>query len=65
MRKNAVNLLHGDCEAILKGVKSDSIDLIVTSPPYTKRRVDTYGGVDPEKYVEWFIPKSAEFLRVK
>jgi site-specific DNA-methyltransferase (adenine-specific) len=64
MKKGAVNLLHGDCEKILLNVKSNSIDLIVTSPPYTNRRVDTYGGIDPDKYVEWFVPKSAEFLRV-
>jgi site-specific DNA-methyltransferase (adenine-specific)/site-specific DNA-methyltransferase (cytosine-N4-specific) len=35
-----------------------SIDLIVTSPPYADKRKDTYGGVHPDKYVEWFKPIS-------
>ena len=39
-------------------------DLIVTSPPYADSRNHTYGGIKPEKYVEWFIPRSEHFLRV-
>lgn len=42
----------------------DCIDLIVTSPPYADQRSKTYGGVHPDEYVEWFLPRSAEFLRV-
>ncbi len=38
--------------------------MIVTSPPYADRRISTYGGVKPEQYVEWFLPRSAEFFRV-
>lgn len=64
MKKPIINLLHGDCESVLTKIQDNSIDLIVTSPPYTDRRSDTYGGIKPDKYVEWFIPKSAEFLRV-
>lgn len=64
MKTPVTNLLLGDCESVLKQVKDNSIDLIVTSPPYTERRVDTYGGIKTEKYVEWFLPKSKEFLRV-
>ena len=39
-------------------------NLIVTSPPYADRRKKTYGGIHPDKYVEWFLPKSKEFFRV-
>ena len=42
----------------------NTFDLIVTSPPYADKRKNTYGGVAPEKYVEWFLPRSKEFLRV-
>ena len=38
--------------------------MIVTSPPYADRRTNTYGGIKPERYVEWFIPRAAEFKRV-
>lgn len=54
----------GDCEDILKTFPDNSIDLIVTSPPYADQRAKTYGGVSPDDYVDWFLPKSAEFLRV-
>jgi len=40
------------------------VDLIVTSPPYSDQRKTTYGGVHPDKYVEWFLPISDELKRV-
>ncbi|MFI4941222.1 MAG: DNA-methyltransferase [Burkholderiales bacterium] len=49
---------------ILKKASDNSIDLIITSPPYADRRVHTYGGIKPEQYVEWFLPRSEQFLRV-
>jgi DNA modification methylase len=55
---------HGDCREILQSLPDESVDLIVTSPPYADRRRHTYGGVPPDKYVEWFLPISAELRRV-
>jgi site-specific DNA-methyltransferase (adenine-specific)/site-specific DNA-methyltransferase (cytosine-N4-specific) len=57
-------LLLGDSKEKLKTLGNDSIDLIVTSPPYADRRKNTYGGIEPEKYVEWFLPISFQLLRV-
>lgn len=57
-------IYHGDCREILPTFPDECIDLIVTSPPYADRRKHTYGGVPPEKYVEWFLPISAELKRV-
>lgn len=58
-------MLQGDCLEVLKRQASDnSIDLIITSPPYADRRAHTYGGVKPEQYVDWFLPRSEELLRV-
>ena len=57
-------IIHGDCERVLEGFPDDSIDLIFTSPPYADRRKKTYGGVKPGEYVDWFLPKSEQFLRV-
>ena len=54
----------GDCGDVLKNIPNNSVDLIVTSPPYADSRKNTYGGIHPDKYVEWFLPKSKEFLRV-
>jgi DNA modification methylase len=54
----------GDNLEILKECRSDSIDLIVTSPPYADQRKSTYGGIKPEEYANWFMPRAEEFFRV-
>ncbi len=55
----------GDCLTVLRQHYPDEhFDLIVTSPPYADRRANTYGGVKPERYVDWFLPRSEEFKRV-
>jgi site-specific DNA-methyltransferase (adenine-specific)/site-specific DNA-methyltransferase (cytosine-N4-specific) len=61
---NRIDLYQGDCLDVLKTLEDNSIDLIVTSPPYSDQRKSTYGGIHPDKYVEWFLPISAELLRV-
>ena len=58
------NILLGDCEEVLKEVPDDSVDLIFTSPPYADQRRQTYGGIRPDDYVDWFMPKADEFFRV-
>ena len=57
-------VLHGDCEEVLKEVPDSSVDLIFTSPPYADQRQRTYGGVHPDRYVDWFAPKADQFFRV-
>lgn len=57
-------ILHGDCQEEMKHLSGNSVDLIVTSPPYADARSKTYGGIHPDKYVDWFLPISAEMLRV-
>jgi len=58
------SVICGSCEHVLAAFPDSSIDLIFTSPPYADSRKTTYGGISPESYVEWFLPKSREFLRV-
>lgn len=57
-------LILGDCAEELKRLEENSIDLIVTSPPYADQRKNSYGGIHPDKYVKWFLPISSELLRV-
>ena len=58
------DILHGDCLEILKEFPDEHFDLVFTSPPYADRPKNTYGGTKPEHYVEWFLPRAAEFQRV-
>ncbi len=64
MKTIETKIIEGDSKIVLKELEDNSIDLIVTSPPYADRRKQTYGGIKPEKYVDWFLPISKELLRV-
>jgi len=54
----------GDCLEELPRLDTNSVDLIVTSPPYADARKKIYGGIHPDLYVDWFLPISKELLRV-
>lgn len=54
----------GDCTEVLKTLPDNSVDLIVTSPPYSDQREKSYGGIHPDNYVNWFLPKTEELFRV-
>jgi site-specific DNA-methyltransferase (adenine-specific)/site-specific DNA-methyltransferase (cytosine-N4-specific) len=58
------DIYQGDAGIILQDIEDDTVDLIVTSPPYADQRKDTYGGISVDKYVDWFLPISQELLRV-
>jgi len=60
----STKIIFGDCLDVLKTIEDNSVDLIITSPPYSDQRKDTYGGIKVEAYVEWFLPISKELLRV-
>lgn len=62
--KITADVYSGDCADHLKRLPDNSIDLIVTSPPYADQRKTTYGGVHPGKYVSWFLPISEQLFRV-
>jgi site-specific DNA-methyltransferase (adenine-specific) len=58
------DLYLGDSAEELKNLPDNSVDLIVTSPPYADQRKGTYGGIRSNEYVEWFLPISKQLLRV-
>src|SRR5215210_7965785 len=57
-------IIRGDCLEVLKKLPESSVDLIVTSPPYADQRKDVYGGIHPDEYVDWFMPRADQFYRV-
>ena len=57
-------ILAGDCLQVLPLLPDACVDLVVTSPPYADQRKHTYGGIHPDRYVQWFLPISAELYRV-
>lgn len=55
-----------DCVDGMKLLPDNSVDLIVTSPPYIDMKDYGHkeGTISPNDYVEWFRPKVKEMLRV-
>lgn len=54
----------GDCLDVMSKMPGSSVDLIVTSPPYADARSHTYGGISPDKYVEWFVLRAEQMHRI-
>ena len=61
--KITTDLYLGDSKKELKKIKDNTVDLIVTSPPYADQRKSTYGGITHDKYVEWFLPISEQLSK--
>jgi len=64
MEQIETKIENGDCLEILKKYPDNFFNLIVTSPPYADSRSKTYGGIKPNEYVDWFLPRANQFLRV-
>ncbi|MGW7616945.1 DNA-methyltransferase [Streptomyces antimycoticus] len=47
--------LHGDSLRLLQGLDDESVDLIVTSPPFSLQRKKAYGNEGQEAYVDWLV----------
>ena len=54
----------GDSLKLIKFIDDNSINLIITSPPFALTRKKEYGNETAEKYIEWFLPFACEFKRV-
>jgi len=63
-KRPKTKLINGDCLKELKKLPGNSVNLIVTSPPYADQRTSTYGGISPDKYVDWFLPIAEQLKRV-
>ena len=61
---NSVKIDEADARDWLTSQPSDSIDLILTSPPYAMQRKDSYGGTPADDYARWMLPITDEMIRV-
>lgn len=57
-------MFEGDALPLLAKLPENSVDLVVTSPPYALHFKKEYGNVEKEAYVEWFRPFGREIRRV-
>jgi site-specific DNA-methyltransferase (cytosine-N4-specific) len=54
----------GDSIKLLDQLEPDSIDLVITSPPFALQREKTYGNVDQQAYVDWLFTFCEKVYRV-
>lgn len=58
-------IILGDSLELMRDTIADnSIDLIVTSPPFALLRKKDYGNEDQDNYVAWFKEFGKEFYRI-
>lgn len=55
---------EGDCIDVMRTLATESIDAVITSPPYAMQRKTTYGGVPEADYPEWTVAWMREVRRV-
>ena len=51
----SVELHLGDCLDVLRTLPDNSVDAVVTSPPYAMQRAAFYGGIVEGAYPEWTV----------
>jgi site-specific DNA-methyltransferase (cytosine-N4-specific) len=57
-------MYEGEASEFLRELPNESVDLVVTSPPYALHFKKEYGNVDKDAYVEWFRPFAYQVFRV-
>lgn len=60
----SIDIRHGDCLEVLRDLPENSVDSVVTSPPYAMQRKSTYGGIPEKDYPEWTVAWMREVWRV-
>lgn len=54
----------GDSLEIMKDIPDNSVDLVLTSPPFALTRQKEYGNKQEEEYLIWFLNFTKEFYRI-
>jgi DNA modification methylase len=54
----------GDSLDLMSEIESQSVNLIMTSPPFGLVRKKSYGNEDSEHYIQWIRPFAKEFKRI-
>lgn len=54
----------GDSKELLTSLAEDSVDLIITSPPFALQRKKEYGNKDQDEYVGWLLEYGHHVFRV-
>jgi DNA modification methylase len=57
-------LFQEDALKLMQRLPDESLDMVMTSPPFALTRKKAYGNESVDKYLEWFLPFCLEIKRV-
>lgn len=57
-------MFNTDSLNILNAIPSDTVDLVMTSPPFALTRKKEYGNEPIERYLDWFMPFCRQIHRI-
>ena len=57
-------IVNGDSHAFISGLRENSIDLIVSSPPFALNSEKGYWNAHADQYLDWFRPYASQFHRI-
>ncbi len=57
-------LFCADGLEFMRSMEADSIDLVLTSPPYALHFKKEYGNANQQEYIEWLLPFAREIKRI-
>lgn len=63
-KTNIGNAYLGDSLELMKDLEDNSINLVLTSPPFALTSQKAYGNKVEDEYVEWFLKFAKEFKRI-
>lgn len=58
------SIYHADSLDYMPTLKENTVDLIMTSPPFGLVRKKDYGNADSHEYLDWFRPFGEQFKRI-
>lgn len=53
-----------DSLELMREMRANSVDVVLTSPPFALKRKKAYGNEDEDKYVDWFLSFAPDIKRV-
>jgi len=63
-KTNFGQVVVGDSIELMQNLPNDSINLVITSPPFALQRQKEYGNKTQSEYVEWLLKFTSEIKRI-
>ena len=64
----SIKLYHANCFSVMKNIASNSVDMVLTDPPYgmefiSNYRIKKYAGIVNDNNLQWFTELTEDIIR--